>query len=234
MLQNHRPGTVLLDVDGTLVDSVYVHVRAWVTAFRRVGHLVPSHVVHAAIGMGGDRLVAHVTNEATEHALGDTIRESHLELFRGSLDEVRPTRGAQELVTELRHRGHELAVASSADSSLTDDLLSVAGVDGLVSSVVHGDDVSASKPDPEVAHRAVARSDQPAVLMLGDAPWDARAADDAGIPCVGVRTGGFSDRVLLEAGMVRVLEDPLDVLEHWDLVCPRPLSGSFSGSGAPR
>lgn len=231
MPQNQNAGTVLLDVDGTLVDSVYLHVRAWVTAFRRVGHHVPSHVVHAAIGMGGDRLVPHVTNDATEHALGDTIRETHLELFRASLDEVRATRGAAELVQELRHRGHELVVASSADSSLTDDLLSIAGVDGLVSHVVHGDDVEDSKPDPEVAQRAESRADQPAVLMIGDAPWDARAADDAGIGCVGVRTGGFSDRVLLEAGMLRVLEDPWEVLEHWDLVCPRP---QLSGPAAPR
>lgn len=211
-----HPGTVLLDVDGTLVDSVYLHVRAWATAFHRVGHLVPSHVVHAAIGMGGDRLVAHVTNDATEHALGDTIRETHLELFRASLDEVRPTRGAAELVQELRHRGHELAVASSADPSLTDDLLIIAGVDGLLSHVVHSGDVEASKPHPEVAEKAASRGDQSTLLMIGDAPWDARAADDAGIRCVGVRTGGFSDQVLLDAGMVRVLEDPSEVLEAWD------------------
>lgn len=210
-----QPGTVLLDVDGTLVDSVYLHVSAWATSFARVGVVVPSHVIHRAIGMGGDRLVAHVTNDATEDALGDTIREGHLELFRDGLGDVRPTRGAEELVRELRQRGHELAVASSADPALTDDLLAIAGVDGLVSTVTHSGDVDSSKPHPEVVDTSSGRADQPALLMLGDAPWDARAAADAGIPCVGVRTGGFGDATLLETGMVRVLEDPQAVLEEW-------------------
>jgi phosphoglycolate phosphatase-like HAD superfamily hydrolase len=227
--ENRTAGTVLLDVDGTLVDSVYQHVRAWVSAFARVGLLVPSHAVHSAIGMGGDRLVAHLTNDATEHSLGDTIRATHLELFRASLDEVRPTRGAAELVTELRHRGHELTVASSADPSLTDELLSIAEVDGLISHVVHSGDVESSKPHPEVVVTAASRSQQPALLMIGDAPWDAHAAADAGIPCVGVRTGGFGDQTLLDAGMVRVLEDPQELLEQWDRVRPR-----LSGSAAPR
>jgi phosphoglycolate phosphatase-like HAD superfamily hydrolase len=214
-MASDQPGTVLLDVDGTLVDSVFLHVRAWVASFARVGLVVPSHVVHASIGMGGDRLVAHVTNDATEASLGDTIREGHLEMFHASLGEVRPTRGAGELVRELRHRGHELAVASSADPSLTDELLAIADVDGLVSTVAHSGDVEASKPDPEVLHTSGARSDQAALVLLGDAPWDARAAAEAGIPCLGVRTGGFADATLLKAGMVRVLEDPQQVLDEW-------------------
>ncbi len=214
-MQSDQPGTVLLDVDGTLVDSVYLHVSAWVSSFNRVGLNVPSHVIHAAIGMGGDRLVAHVTNDATENSLGDTIREGHLELFRASLHDVRATRGAEELVRELRQRGHELAVASSADPSLTDDLLAIAGVDGLVSTVAHSGDVDSSKPDPEVVETSSGQADQPALVMLGDAPWDARAAAAAGVACLGVRTGGFSDATLLEAGAMRVLEDPQEVLEAW-------------------
>lgn len=214
-MTGERPGTVLLDVDGTLVDSVYLHVAAWGSSFARVGLVVPSHVIHAAIGMGGDRLVAHVTNDATEEALGDTIREGHLERFRDSLGDVRATRGAEELVRELRQRGHELAVASSADPDLTDDLLAIAGVEGLVSTVTHSGDVESSKPHPEVVETSDGRSDQPAMLMLGDAPWDARAAAEAGVPCVGVRTGGFGDATLLEAGMVRVLDDPQQVLDEW-------------------
>ncbi|MFD1947230.1 HAD family hydrolase [Nocardioides aestuarii] len=209
------PGTVLLDVDGTLVDTVYLHVSAWAASFARVGLVVPSHVLHSAIGMGGDRLVAHVTNDATEDELGDTIREGHLDRFRGSLGDVRPTRGAEELIRELRQRGHQLAVASSADPDLTDDLLAIAGVDGLVSTVAHSGDVDASKPHPEVVETSADRAGGSPLLMLGDAPWDARAAADAGVPCVGVRTGGFGDPTLHEAGMVRVLEDPQEVLEQW-------------------
>ena len=232
-MPSDQPGTVLLDVDGTLVDSVYLHVSAWVSSFARVGLAVPSHVVHAAIGMGGDRLVAHVTNEATEKAMGDTIREGHLELFHASLHEVRPTRGAEELVRELRQRGHELAVASSADPSLTDELLAIAGVDGLVSTVAHSGDVESSKPDPEVLQTSVTRTDQPPLVLLGDAPWDAHAAAEAGVPCIGVRTGGFSDATLLEAGMVRVLEDAQEVLEEWSALERLLHDRESDGRGVP-
>lgn len=210
------PQTVVLDVDGTLVDTVYLHVRAWRRAFAHVGLDVPSHAIHTAIGMGGDRLVPHVTSDATESAVGETIREQHREAFMASIDEVRPTRGAAELVQELRQRGYEVVVASSADAAMTDDLLSIAGVDGLVSSVTTGDDVESSKPHPEPVETALGRSQGAGLLMLGDAPWDAHAARDAGIRCVGVLTGGFGEAALREAGMVAVHEDPQSVLEAWD------------------
>jgi len=229
-MPSEQPGTVLLDVDGTLVDSVPLHVVAWASSFARVGLVVPTHVIHAAIGMGGDRLVAHVTNDATEDALGDTIREGHLELFRASLGEVRPTHGAEELVHELRQRGHELAVASSADPDLTDDLLAIARVDGLVATGAHSGDVDASKPHPEVVDTSAGRADQPPLLMLGDAPWDARAAAAADVACVGVRTGGFADATLLEAGMVRVLEDPHEVLAEWPSIERDVAAGAGRGA----
>lgn len=220
--------TVLLDVDGTLVDSTYLHVCAWAHAFARVGLSVPAHRLHAAIGMGGDRLVAHVANDATESAVGDVVRDAHRETFLSTIDQVRPTRGAEELVGELRRRGYDIAIASSADGELTDALLAVAQVDGLVSTVTTGDDVDSTKPHPELLEVARQRSGKAPLLLLGDTPWDARAAAGVDLRCVGVRTGGFSDQTLLEAGMESVFEDPQEVLEAWDRV-----ARGVSGSAAP-
>lgn len=213
-MSHEPPPVVVLDIDGTLVDSVYLHVRAWHHALARVGLEVPSHRVHAAIGMGGDRIVAHLTNQAAEDSLGEEIRETHRSAFTSMLGEVRPTTGARSLVDELLRRGYEVAIASSADADLTRDLLAIAEVDGLVSPVATGDEVEDSKPHPEVVELSGSRAAGTPVLMVGDAVWDALAAAEAGVPCVGVRTGGFADQTLLDAGMVRVVEDPQELAEQ--------------------
>lgn len=207
---------VVLDVDGTLADSVYLHVRAWLHAFHEVGVDVPSHRVHGAIGMGGDRLVAHVAGDAAEHGLGDQLRSRHRELFLSMIGDVRPTRGAADLLEELQRRSIVRVVSSSSDEEMSGHLLEAAGVRDLVDEVVTGDVVEDSKPDPEPVAAALDRVGATAVFMLGDAPWDAESAARAGVPCVGVRTGGFAASTLRGAGMVAVLEDPAEVLQRLD------------------
>ena len=182
--------TVVLDIDGTLVDSAYLHVHAWSRAFHQVGLDVPSHRIHGAIGMGGDRIVAHLAGEAAEHSIGDDVRARHDELFESVLGDVRPTRGCTDLLQALRDRGLRLVVASSANASVTDALLEAAGASTYVAEA----------------------------FMLGDAPWDGEAAAATSIPFVALRTGGFGDEVLREAGAAHVFEDPADLLEHLDEV----------------
>ncbi len=138
--------TVVLDIDGTLVDSAYLHVHAWSRAFHQVGLDVPSHRIHGAIGMGGDRIVAHLAGEAAEHSIGDDVRARHDELFESVLGDVRPTRGCTDLLQALRDRGLRLVVASSANASVTDALLEAAGASTYVAKVTTGDDVGRSKP----------------------------------------------------------------------------------------
>lgn len=220
-MSTSAPYAVVLDVDGTLADSVYLHVRAWMHAFHEVGLEVPSHRLHGAIGMGGDRLVAHVAGDAAESALGDPLRGRHRELFLSMIGDVRPTRGSVELLEELRGRSYALVVASSSDAEMTERLLEAAGVTGLVDEVLTGDDVEHSKPHPEPVERALSRVGAAGGFMLGDAPWDARAATAAGVPCVGVRTGGFAAVDLREAGMVEVWEDPAAVLADLHVLLER-------------
>ena len=206
--------TVVLDIDGTLVDSAYLHVHAWSRAFHQVGLDVPSHRIHGAIGMGGDRIVAHLAGEAAEHSIGDDVRARHDELFESVLGDVRPTRGCTDLLQALRDRGLRLVVASSANASVTDALLEAAGASTYVAEVTTGDDVGRSKPVEQVLDKAGAG----AAFMLGDAPWDGEAAAATSIPFVALRTGGFGDEVLREAGAAHVFEDPADLLEHLDEV----------------
>ncbi len=97
-----RVQAVVLDLDGTFVDSVYVHALAWREAFREVGVDVPTYQLHRAVGMGGDRLVAAVAGDAAEHAVGDVVRKLHDEHFHGRLTEVHPLGGATELLGACR------------------------------------------------------------------------------------------------------------------------------------
>ena len=210
--------TVVLDIDGTLVDSVYLHVHAWARAFHQVGLTVASHRIHGAIGMGGDRIVTHLAGEAAEQSIGDDVRARHDELFESVLGDVRPTRGTDELLQALRDRGLRLVVASSANAETTDALLQAAGAATLVEEVTTGDDVGQSKPHPEPVEQVLEKAGSGAAFLLGDAPWDGEAAREAGVRFVAVRTGGFSDEVLREAGAEHVVDDPADLLEHLDEV----------------
>ena len=119
--------TVVLDLDGTLVDSVYVHVLAWQAAFRDVGLHVPSHRLHPLIGMGGDRLVAAAAGDAVEQSLGDELRARHPQRLDELFGRIVPTEGAADLLETLKDHGVQLVIASSSESELTDRLLDVLG-----------------------------------------------------------------------------------------------------------
>src|SRR5690242_5212603 len=108
------PDTVILDVDGTLVDSNYQHALAWTIAFRAVGVSVESWRLHRAIGMGADRLVAHVAGETVEERVGDDIREIHSREYKNLHHTVAPLPGAEGLIGELKRRGLKVVLATSS------------------------------------------------------------------------------------------------------------------------
>jgi phosphoglycolate phosphatase-like HAD superfamily hydrolase len=196
---------VLLDLDGTLVDSVYVHAMAWREAFREVGLDVPTYQLHRAIGMGGDRLVSAVAGEAVEHGIGGVVRRLHDQLFQERLPEVRSIGGASELLGACRDRGLRMVLASSSPAELTDTLLSMVDSSHLIGDVVCGDEAP-SKPAPDLVERALERSRTRQAFLVGDAVWDVESATRAGVPCVGLLTGGYSEAELREAGAVAVFD----------------------------
>ncbi len=212
----HERPVVVLDLDGTLVDSVYHHVVAWQCAFRDVGRPVAAPRIHEAIGMGGDRLVAHVAGASAENAVGDDVRDLHDKHFRAALRSIYALDGASELLDELAERGFRLALASSSEADLVDDLLDLLDSRGRIGTVLTASDDLPSKPGPEMVREAVARAGGGDALVIGDAVWDALSAEAAGARSLGLRSGGFGAERLRSAGASWVFDDPRDLLEHLD------------------
>jgi phosphoglycolate phosphatase-like HAD superfamily hydrolase len=203
------PG-VLLDLDGTLVDSVYQHVVAWHEALRSFGHDVPQRRIHAGIGMGSDRLVPWLLGGHVDEA--QDIADDHKRRFLDRVETLRPTTGARALLDDLERREVAYVVATSAGGEEREALLDVLGRDDL--EVTDSDGVEASKPAPDLleASRAHAGLAAERAVMVGDAPWDCLAAGVLGIEAVAVRCGGFSDAALREAGARRIVDDPAGLI----------------------
>ena len=197
---------VLLDLDGTLVDSVYQHVVAWHEAFRAAGYDVPQARVHAGIGMGGDRLVPWLLGGHVDDA--DDIADDHKRRFLAGVDRLRRTSGAAELLEDLEAREVPFAVATSAGSEEREALLEILGRHDLP--LVDSQGVASSKPAPDLLLAACRDQgfDPARTVMVGDAPWDALAAGAARATAIAVRCGGFGDDVLGAAGAQRIVDDP--------------------------
>jgi HAD superfamily hydrolase (TIGR01509 family) len=208
---------VLLDVDGTLVDSNDAHAQAWVEAFAERGIAVDYAKVRRSIGMGGDKLmpaVSHLTEDSPE---GQCVSTRRRELFKQRfLPELRALRGSRELVAALRERGYTTVAASSAKEDELGPLLAVAGAESLLDGATSSDDADESKPDPDIVHaalrRAKARPEE--AVMIGDTPYDIESASRAGVRAIALRTGGWSDAEL--AGAAAVYDDPADLLANLD------------------
>ena len=212
-----RPDTVVLDLDGTLVDSNYVHVVAWRAAFLDVGVDVPAERLHRAIGMGGDRLVAHVAGDTVEDRVGDHVRGRHAEQLDHVFATITATSGATTLLEVLRKRSFHVTLASSSDQELSERLLErVPGSERLLQELVTGSDAERTKPSGELVEKALARVEADRAVLVGDTVWDAAAARDAGVPFVGVLTGGIPEADLRDAGAVAVFPDPRALAEHVD------------------
>jgi HAD superfamily hydrolase (TIGR01509 family) len=198
--------TVLLDVDGTLVDSNYHHTLAWWRAFREHEQQVPAWRIHRALGMGGDRLVTEVAGSPVEDEIGDDVRAAWERHYDAVLAEVRPFYGAPELIAELRERGLRVALASSGIPRHTRHAIEVLDA-GRRADATTSADAEASKPDPELLQVALDRVDASRAVLVGDSVWDVRSAVDAGIAVIGVQCGGFSREELERAGADRVERD---------------------------
>lgn len=208
--------TVVLDLDGTLVDSVYVHTSAWRSAFRDVGVDVAAARIHRAIGMGGDRLVTEVAGAAVERSVGDTVREQHARHLDERFDQITALDGASELLAALRERQVTVVLASSGEQETTDRLLDLVDGSGLLQDRISGSEAERSKPAADLVEVALGRVDAGSAVVVGDAVWDVESAKAAGVPCVGLLSGGVSAAELREAGAVAVYDGPRDLLEHLD------------------
>lgn len=204
-----EPGAVLLDADGTLVDSTYLHVDAWMRAFALVGVHVQAWRVHRAIGMGSSQLVASLIGDDGAERLGNQVSDYHEALYLDVAGRVHPLPGARELVMAIARRGARPVLATSAAPAELERLRAALDVDEHLYAITSSKDVTTAKPDPELVRTALERAGTAPerTIMLGDAVWDVIAARRAGIECVAVRTGGIGPGELREAGALAVYED---------------------------
>jgi HAD superfamily hydrolase (TIGR01509 family) len=208
--------TAILDIDGTLVDTNYQHAVAWYRAFRQHDIVLPVWRIHRHIGMGGDQVIAALTDERTDDEKGDDIRAAEKALYKAMIEEVEPFDGARELIRRLKNAGRTVVMASSAKDDEVDHYLDLLDVRELADSWTTSADVEATKPNPDLVRAALDKADaEPGdAVMLGDTPWDCEAAERAGVRTVALMTGGFSEQELTDAGAVAVFESISELLER--------------------
>lgn len=201
------PTTLILDIDGTLVDTNYHHAIAWQRAFRTHGHSIPAWRIHRHVGMGGDQFVPAVIGEEVDEDHGDELRQGHSEAYKELIDEVEPLPGAPELLEELANDGLAVVLASSAKQDEVDHYLDLLGARDHVAAWTSSADVEQTKPEPDLIHAAMEKAnDDGPWLMIGDSVWDVRSAANADVPTLGVLSGGFCEEELREAGAAAVVE----------------------------
>ena len=211
------PFAVILDVDGTLVNSNDAHAEAWVAAFNEAGIDVSHDRVRRAIGMGGDKLMPHVAGIRENSLEGSRISKRRGEIFRERhLPHLSAFPRVRDLVRQFTTDGYTVVVASSAQSDELSHLLEIAGVSDLIAATSSSSEASRSKPDPDIVQAALQRSGAPAqrAIMLGDTPYDVEAALRAGIAIVGVESGGWGAEDL--RGAVEVHPGAAAICGHYD------------------
>ena len=211
---------LIFDIDGTLLDSVDIHARAWVEAFRHFGVEVDEAKARSQIGKGGDQLMPVFLPRERVEAEGKTIEAYRSDLFKQKyLDQVRPFPGVRELFEHAKARGLVIALASSGKKDEVEHYQKLLGIADLVDVSTSSDDADQSKPHPDIFLAAIDKLDgieKDDMIVIGDTPYDAEAARKAGLRTIGVLCGGFPEADLTEAGCVEIYQDPQDLLDGFD------------------
>jgi HAD superfamily hydrolase (TIGR01509 family) len=202
-----QPTIVVLDIDGTLVDTNYQHAIAWHRALCAHDYAVQLWQIHRHIGMGGDQIVTALVGEEAEDRDGDAIRAEEGDAYGELIGEVQAMKGATELLRELREAAPTAILASSAKAEEVEHYIDLLDASELVDGWTTAADVERTKPHPDLIQAALGKVGREGrAVMVGDSTWDVKAAAAAGIPTLAVLTGGFSEEELREAGAAAVFE----------------------------
>jgi HAD superfamily hydrolase (TIGR01509 family) len=209
---------VLFDVDGTLVDTAYVHTICWAEAFAEADLHPPMARVHRAIGMGAERLVGHVLGTELDPAARDGIVATQSRLHAEWHGRVTALPGAHALLERCAASGLAVVLASSSNERDLEAMRRVLDADAWVTAATSSGDADEAKPSPDILAVALERAGLAPddAVAVGDAVWDAEAAAALGVTFIGVESGGNSAHELRKAGAVAVARDPLDLLERFD------------------
>jgi len=205
---------ILCDVDGTLVDTTYLHTVCWWQALVEAGYRVPGTDIRAAIGMGADQLLPHLLGGPPDPDEAKALAGRHDDLFRPHWSRLTPTRGAAELLRAGAAKGLTVVLASSAHREELAALRRAIDADDAIADATTADEVSVSKPAPDLVHRglSVAAVAPDEAVFIGDTVWDVAAAHAAGVVCVALTCGGTTAGELAVAGADEVYEDPADLV----------------------
>jgi HAD superfamily hydrolase (TIGR01549 family) len=196
---------MLLDIDGTLVDSNDKHADCWVEAFAHFGRKVDWETVRMQIGKGGDLLVPDTLNAREMLEFGEALKKYRGELWkRKYMKSVEPFPGAIESMCAIHARGVKLALASSSNPDEVEYYVELLGVGDLLEGATSKKDAELSKPSPEIFEAALERvgSDPARTFAVGDTPYDILAGHRVPVPVIAVRCGGFPEDMLAKAEFV--------------------------------
>jgi beta-phosphoglucomutase-like phosphatase (HAD superfamily) len=210
---------VIFDVDGTLIDSVDLHAKAWQRALEHFGYPLPYRDIRNQIGKGGDQLIPFFLPPSEEQRIGAALTDYRSDLYkREYLPQARAFQGVRDLFIRLRADGVRTALASSSKQEELQVYMRLAQIEDLVDAAVSADDIEHSKPAPDVidvALKQLAPVNRDRVVMVGDSPYDAQAARKAGLRTICLLSGGFTASQLRQAGCVDLFEDPADMLARY-------------------
>ena len=216
---------LLLDIDGTLIDSNDIHAACWVEAFEHFGHKLPFDLVRSQIGKGGDLLVPDLCNARQMREFGEKIQKFRTKLFKKKyMKTVKPFPRVKENLQKVKDRGVRLALASSANADEVEYYSELLGVTDLIETSTSKDDAETSKPSPDIFEAALERvgSDPKYTAVVGDTPYDILAAHRMALPVIAVRSGGFEEKLLKKAEflfddveeLVREIDSVDDYFKH--------------------
>ena len=210
----------IFDIDGTLLDSVDFHAEAWRQAFLGFGRDIPFADIRTQIGKGGDQLLPVFFSEREIALLGKVMEKTRGNVFKSEfLPRVKPFPGVRALFERMKRDGLRIALASSAKKDELEHYAKLLGIEDLVEAGTSTDDAEKSKPHPDIFEAALEKLGKISpkkCLVLGDTPYDAEAADKAGIKTVGMLCGGFPEAALKKAGAVAIYQDPEDLLRRYE------------------
>jgi len=208
---------VIFDVDGTLVDTTFIHTVCWSDALATAGQAVPMANIHHAIGMGSEELLDHLLPNR-DTSSDETVVTAHLALYRQYWGRLRAFDKAAELLRACAERGHKVVLASSASTDELAALKDALDADDVIDIATSSSDADSGKPHPDILTAALERSglDPGSAVFIGDSNWDAEAAAKSGIAFVALACGGTPAAELRDAGAIETWRDPAELLERLD------------------
>ena len=212
----------IFDIDGTLIDSNDFHAEAWQKAFAKYGKKIAFEKIRPQIGKGADTLLPEFLTDQEIEKFGDEIADLRGKIFkREYMSRVKPFPKVRELFQKIKDDGKKVALASSSNEDEVEEYKKIANIEDLVEKSTSADEAEESKPEPDIFQAALKLLGNPVpetILVVGDTPYDAKAATKAKLKITGVLCGGFPETDLRENGCLEIYENPADLLENYEKI----------------